>query len=220
MIIVVGAEKGGVGKTRLATHIALLAKTQGVDVALLDTDRQGSAVSWSRIRSELSHDPQVPCFPLSTSALKEIADLSSKYDLLVIDIGAQNYKTMLETAIISDLVLVPCGPDQQEVESTFSVFTAIKEIRETRGADINARVVLTRTSVRENARATRDLIELFEQNDIPVLASVLATREAWRTSGKTGQGVFELSGKDYSDKAADEINAVFNEIKEVLNNGN
>ena len=49
MVVTIGAEKGGVAKTRLATHIAALA--DGIDVVLLDTDKQGSATSWSRIRN-------------------------------------------------------------------------------------------------------------------------------------------------------------------------
>ena len=46
MVITIGAEKGGVAKTRLATHIAALAAANGVDVALFDTEKQGSAMSW------------------------------------------------------------------------------------------------------------------------------------------------------------------------------
>ena len=51
MVVTIGAEKGGVAKTRLATHIAALAAADGIDVVLLDTDKQGSATSWSRIRN-------------------------------------------------------------------------------------------------------------------------------------------------------------------------
>ena len=46
MVITIGAEKGGVAKTRLATHIAALAAVEDVDVVLLDTDQPGSAIGW------------------------------------------------------------------------------------------------------------------------------------------------------------------------------
>ncbi|WP_298150830.1 division plane positioning ATPase MipZ [Flavobacterium sp.] len=221
MIVVVGGEKGGVGKTRTSTHVAYLAVEEGVDAALLDTDRQGSAVSWCRIRNESEHQPTIPCFPLSVNAVKEIVELSKKFDLLVVDIGAQNYRTMLEMASIADMVLVPCGPDQQELESTLTVFSALSEISALRATPLNAHVILTRTSVRENSKATKEMYGLFEQCNIPVFESTLANREAWRASGKTGLSVCELTGKEYSEKANMEIRSVYNEIKKkVKSNGN
>ncbi|WP_253194436.1 ParA family protein [Burkholderia cenocepacia] len=128
MVITVGAEKGGVGKTRLATHIAALAATNDVDVVLLDTDKQGSAMSWSRIRNEEGVTPAIPVLALPANPARELANLANKYTLVVVDIGAQNYRTMLECALLSDLVLVPCGPDQQEVESTLNVFATLKDM--------------------------------------------------------------------------------------------
>lgn len=122
MVITIGAEKGGVSKTRLATHIAAIAASQDVDVVLLDTDKQGSAMSWSRIRNEEGVSPSIPVLALPANPARELANLASKFSLVVVDIGAQNYRTMLECAQLSDLVLVPCGNDQQEVESTLSVF--------------------------------------------------------------------------------------------------
>ncbi|MDP2852350.1 MAG: AAA family ATPase, partial [Gallionella sp.] len=42
-ITVFGGEKGGTGKTTLATNIAAMLALKGKDVLLLDTDRQGTA---------------------------------------------------------------------------------------------------------------------------------------------------------------------------------
>lgn len=213
MIITVGAEKGGVAKTRLATHIAAMAATRGVDVVLLDTDKQGSATSWSRIRNDEGITPAITVFTLPPSPLKELANLAEKYQLVVVDVGAQNYRTMLECALLSDLVLVPCGPDQQEVESTLTVFETLKQMgpKHERG-EIPAHVVLTRISPQENSKATADLREFLKGENISVFDSAIAHRSAWLHTGKSGRTVVELRGKDRSEKAADEITAVFEEI--------
>ena len=98
-VITVGAEKGGVGKTRLSTHIAAIAAREGVDVVLLDTDKQGSAISWSRIRGE-DEDQTLKKFPvlaLPPNPAKEVQNLSSKYDLVVVDIGGTGTSPRPET---------------------------------------------------------------------------------------------------------------------------
>jgi chromosome partitioning protein len=218
MVITIGAEKGGVAKTRLATHIAALAAQEGTDVVLLDTDKQGSAMSWARIRNDEGVTPAIPVMALPASPARELATLSSKFTLVVVDIGAQNYRTMLECAQLSDLVLVPCGPDQQEVESTLRVFEALRDIgpRHAKGK-IPAYVVLTRVSTKETAKVTKELREYLRSEGIDVCESQIAQREAWRATGKTGRAVNELTGKDRSDKAIEEMVALYREIGEIAN---
>jgi cellulose biosynthesis protein BcsQ len=52
MIIALLNQKGGVGKTTLATHIAGELTMQGSSVILLDADPQGSALDWTQRRSQ------------------------------------------------------------------------------------------------------------------------------------------------------------------------
>ena len=52
MIIALLNQKGGVGKTTLATHIAGELASQGQSVILLDADPQGSALDWTQRRSQ------------------------------------------------------------------------------------------------------------------------------------------------------------------------
>ena len=57
-IIAFASQKGGVGKTTLAGHLAVEAERQGVGpVALLDTDPQGSLAAWWNVRAA-----EVPVF--------------------------------------------------------------------------------------------------------------------------------------------------------------
>ena len=218
MVITIGAEKGGVAKTRLSTHLAALAAGEGIDVVLLDTDKQGSAMSWSRIRNDEGVTPAIPVLSLPPNPARELANLAGKYTLVVVDIGAQNYRTMLECAQLSDLVLVPCGPDQQEVESTLNVFEALRALdhRHETGS-IPAQVVLTRVSTKENAKATSELREYFAGESIPVCRTHIAQREAWRATGKTGRALHELKGSDRSLKAIEEMQALYEEIVELAN---
>ena len=52
MILMVGGEKGGVGKTTLATHLAVARKTAGRMIVLVDADSQGTSSTWFDARKE------------------------------------------------------------------------------------------------------------------------------------------------------------------------
>ena len=52
MIVALLNQKGGVGKTTLATHIAGELAMRGQSVILLDADPQGSALDWTQRRSQ------------------------------------------------------------------------------------------------------------------------------------------------------------------------
>ena len=52
MIVALLNQKGGVGKTTLATHIAGGLTLRGQNVILLDADPQGSALDWTQRRSQ------------------------------------------------------------------------------------------------------------------------------------------------------------------------
>ena len=51
MIVAIVAEKGGVGKTMIATNLAAMRASAGSRVLLIDADRQGSATFWTEFRA-------------------------------------------------------------------------------------------------------------------------------------------------------------------------
>lgn len=61
MIVLVGGQKGGVGKTTVTVNLAAMRSRAGRDVLLIDADRQGSANLWAGIRHEDSRNAPVPC---------------------------------------------------------------------------------------------------------------------------------------------------------------
>ncbi len=52
MIIALLNQKGGVGKTTLALHLAAELTQQRREVTVVDADPQGSALDWSQARSK------------------------------------------------------------------------------------------------------------------------------------------------------------------------
>src|SRR5262245_37822247 len=89
MIIVVCAEKGGVGKTTLAVNLATQRALEGHDVLLVDTDLQVSSSLWAQKRDEATIQPRVACVQKFGKGLQaEVRDLARRYEDIVLDVGA------------------------------------------------------------------------------------------------------------------------------------
>jgi chromosome partitioning protein len=215
MIIVVGAEKGGVGKTSIATNLAALAAADGIEVLLLDTDVQGSSSAWVRIRNEENVSPSISLLTLPENPLNELSKLAPKFELIIVDIGAQNYTTMLNAAVVADLVLVPTGPDQFEVESTLNVFSALDTLgaRHKKGR-IPAHIVLNQLPTNAKSKEELALREYLQAEKRPVFNASLKHRSSWRNARRGGLAVHELSGREADPKAASEMRAIFAEAEQ------
>jgi chromosome partitioning protein len=215
MIIVVGAEKGGVGKTALATNLAALAVSENLEVLLLDTDTNGSSSAWVRIRNDEQVKPAITLLTVSQNPQNELKQLASKYDLIIVDVGANNYMTMLNSAKVADMVLVPTGPDQMEVESTLNTFAALREMDvKHKNGRVPAFVVLNQLPTNARSKEEAALREYLAESELPVFDSALRYRSSWRNSRRAGLAVHELKGRDADPKAAAEMRAIFAETEQ------
>ena len=79
MIILIGSEKGGAGKTTVATNIAAMLAVNGRDVLLLDTDTQATSTDWGALRDENADLPRVTVLQKTGAVNREVAKLVSKY---------------------------------------------------------------------------------------------------------------------------------------------
>lgn len=217
MIVQVCAEKGGVGKTSVAVNLAAIAANNDIDVLLLDTDSTGSATTWGRIRGEGGIEPNITILTLSNNPAATLADLAPKYDLIVVDVGARSYATMLQIALLADLVIVPTTPGQFEAESTLNLFQAFRDVdARHKSGHVPAYVLLNMVPTNERSREEAELRELLQEEHVPVMRSVIRTRKAWRDCSRTGKGVHELSGRDASVKGTTEIRAVYEEAEGLV----
>ena len=61
MIILIGSQKGGCGKSTTAVNISAELANKGHDVVLVDADRQSTAANWAMDRAENKALPKVNC---------------------------------------------------------------------------------------------------------------------------------------------------------------
>jgi chromosome partitioning protein len=108
MILLVGGEKGGVGKSLIAVSLATMRALEGYDVLVIDADRQASATLWSNIRVADQIRPAVACVEKRGEGLgAAVKDLATRYDDVVIDAGGQDSVELRAGLTVADVVLFP-----------------------------------------------------------------------------------------------------------------
>ena len=126
-VLGVAGQKGGVGKTTLATCLAVAAHESGWKVAIFDIDEQGSASFWhdERRKTLQTESPAVVSLhAIRLGAMLEAAE-EEETDLVIIDGPARHRDIAKATAEVSDFVLLPTRPgaafDEKSVIQTIEV---------------------------------------------------------------------------------------------------
>jgi len=107
-VLAIVSQKGGAGKTTLATHLAVAAETHGLSTALFDLDQQASAALWSDRRGE-GFPAVVPAQAPRLAGLIEQARQKGA-DLVILDTPPEASAVAVEAVRHADACLIPCRP--------------------------------------------------------------------------------------------------------------
>ncbi len=207
-ILAVANSKGGVGKSTLATNLAVEAAVAGLDTLLVDTDPQSSSAVFAATRDQ--DRPSFRVIQMTQPILhRELPKLSEPYDLTVIDTGARETKTFRSALAASDSVLVPVTPSAYDIWASEDVFTVLDEMSATR--ELKVWVVLNQVVSR--TRVAQEAIEALEELTAEQGATLLGThiraRVAWRMASAEGLSVTEYQPRG---PAAEELRALWAEL--------
>lgn len=199
-VIAILNQKGGVGKTTLAVHLATAFARQGRKVLLLDADPQGSALDWAAARHG---QPLFPVVGLPKNSIhKELPALAVNFDLVIIDGPPRVYDVAKSAVGASDLVLVPVQPSPYDVWAAKEIIDLFNEAMVFR-PDLQKAFVINRKIV--NTAIGRDVAEALSEYPIPVLKAAICQRIAFAESATQGRTVYDLDPEMLASKEMDQL---------------
>ena len=204
-IITVMQQKGGVGKTTIAVHLATQIKElfPNLKVALADADPQKSATVWGDARSQ-----EVPI--VATAAASELGRVLEAADqermtLAIVDTAPHAAPDATRIVRAVDLVAIPVRPTAFDIAAAGSAVDIVK------AAGVRAVFVLSACPFRSPEIAeTRTVLAEY---GLPIAPVEIIDRRAFARAVATGRAVTEFESDG---KAATEIRALWAWLKEQM----
>ena len=194
-VITFVTQKGGSGKTALATSCAVAAEQAGRKALILDMDPQGSAEAWYQDR-----EAETPRLARVMSSELDDAIRKAKgagFRIVMIDTPGRDDPATTAAIRAADLCVVPCRPTPADMKATPPTAAAIKRLGKA------AAFVLTQTPVRgfriNEARAGLGMLGM-------VAPVSIVSRNTHQDAYGAGLGVTEF---EPDGKAAEEIRGLW-----------
>jgi len=202
MIITVAHQKGGVGKSTIATNLAVEMR-----LPIIDLDSQHSCYLFSLLRKEEQRKPLQVFTPETLEEIKKIlGNIAS--DKVIIDSGGYDNDLNRFALLISDIVITPVSPSQIEVFGLLK-FAEIVEEAKKYNSSLKVHVLINNADPRSSGE-NRKLQQFIEENsDFELLKTKLHRRADYRRAYSEGLSVCEYNP---GGKACKEIRALITEI--------
>ena len=207
-IIAVLNQKGGAGKTTIATNLAHALQLEGHKVILVDSDPQGSARDWNAA----SDGALIKVIGMDRATLaKDILAVVDNHDFIIID-GAPQIADLAIAAIkCADMILIPVQPSPYDIWACEDLVEIIKARQEITDGKPKAAFIISR--VIKNTQLGNEIREALEGYELPVFKNFTTQRVIYAKSAATGLTVLSTETKE---DAANEIRAIANELKDFL----
>jgi chromosome partitioning protein len=208
MIVLFGGEKGGTGKSTLATNIAVWLAKRGKDTIIVDTDRQMTASNWVDRRNAAGGLAAVHCAEKHGNVFHALRDLAARYEEVIVDAGGRDSEELRTALVAAHVVYVPLRASQPDLETSVHMNELVALARGMNPA-LDARLIIsmapTNPAINEAAQARELLRELpvFGLSD-----TIIRERKVYRDAIADGRGVVEMDNP----KASAEVEALAKEI--------
>lgn len=202
------SDKGGMGKSTAALHLACAAAEDRFEAAVLDLDPQASVGRWARLRKRAGLPPRPlaeTCVPIDIEdRLSELRAAGA--DLVLLDTAGRDNNAITAAIAAADLVLVPCHPTDLELATLGPTLARLR-------AEQRPHMVLLIDWSAGAARRRQDAAVAIARAGGLVAPAPYTHRADYRMALEQGQGVTEYQPWQ---AAAQEIRGVWTWLRGEL----
>lgn len=201
-IFTIANRKGGVGKTTLATNLAVALSNKGKTL-LVDTDDQKSAYNWNKYRQE-----KLNSISVIDNLGKTLQPLNDEYEFILIDIAGRDSEVFREALLISDKLIVPTQASILDLEILPYIADKVTTAHQL-NPELKAYIVINRASANPKNNEVTEAKKFIANYPIfKLLNTVIHDRKQFRDAIIGGLSVSEMG----SSKAHDELNKFLIEV--------
>ncbi len=212
-IISVIQQKGGVGKTTLAVHLAHEFRLQnpGMRVVVADADPQQSAYKWvTRGNANGSNGVTAVLVAADGDGKTLRQELEAiQADLVILDLPPAIESVSLRAALYADVILVPVGASALDIEAGQA---AISVCRDATTMDKTKTYLIVPSKIRQSTAAGRELSTVLSSWG-PIAKTSIGLRVALADAATGGHGICDFAPNS---PAHQEITALAAEVAELL----
>ena len=205
-VISVLNQKGGSGKTTIATHLARAIQLKGFSVLLVDSDPQGSSRDWAAVNEE---NP-VPVVGIDRPTIERDLKRIAEKDYVIIDGAPQAADLAISAIKASDIIIIPVQPSPYDIWATSDLVDLVKQRIEMTDGKLKAAFVVSRTI--KGTKIGKEISVALSDYGLPVLETSITQRVIYPTSAAMGSSVLD---EEPAGEASKEINNLINEILSI-----
>lgn len=200
------SQKGGAGKTTLATCVARQLQLEGEDVILVDSDPQGSARDW---RAATDQDTVLVVGMDRPTLDKDIKMLSNHGKKWVIIDGAPRSEQMTISSIkAADVVIIPVQPSPYDIWAAEDLVSIVRSRQEITNGRPKAAFLISRAIKR--TELGKEVVAALEGFDMPVLKAKTTQLITYPKSASVGLTPMDT---EPDGNAAREIRSIVAELR-------
>lgn len=204
MIIALINQKGGVGKSTIAGHLAVWLWEQHKSVCLVDADVQRSSSIWLK---EAAPELAQSRIETQDDLLERVPILASQFQDIVIDAPGGLSELSRASLFVSDLALLPCGPTAMELRSGIDSIRVLRQAQAIRKGP--PRALFVPNKLRRRGRLSKEFLVTAKTLDIPA-SSGLRLLDAFADAVQQGTVVWKMGAP--ATEASNDIKNLFMEL--------
>lgn len=209
MIVLVGGEKGGSGKSCLAQNLCVYLQKKQRDILLIDADPQGTTTDWIKERDENQNLKNISSIQVSGNIRQILEDLSKRYQDIIIDAGGQDSEALRSAMTLATHMLLPFRPKRRDLKTLTHMEELIK-LAKAVNPDLMTRAVITQCpTLPSQTQRILDAKDACASFGLIALNQFTTNRNVYDDADENGLSVFEV---DTDKKAIIEIEQIAHEF--------